>query len=311
MSAYGFAWGCAGGALMQVVAAGALMVLECDHDDATCSEFDRLFGLCVCIALVGVWWSGWSLLSFWALRTRPGPPFPDNVPALLVGWQRAWATLKAICKLHQTRLYVLGYFLWSDALSTTQNVVALLLDEEEQNDSVKVLTLVTASMAATVGICLVLKVQQATGVSNKVVLLAEMAALAAVCVVGFFTEFEGIFFWLCGGTLALIMGSIQAYSRSLYAQLSPVGMESAMFSFYAISDKGSSLLGATVIAGVHTSTGSYRGALWYCFLAFAVSIGILAMVNVPLGQKQAGRSAPSIRKSFETEPPEVLGRDSS
>jgi len=311
ISATGFAFGFAGGMSMQIISALVLMFMECDHDDPNCSDFDRLFPLCTCIALVGVWWSGFSLISFWGLRTRPGPPFPQGVPAVCFGWKRAWQTMKAIYKLHQTRIYVLGYFLWSDALSTTQNVAALLLDDEEQNDSAKMMALVLASAAACAGVFILFKVQQLLGTSNKRMLLAEMLVLAAVCIVGFFTKLDGIFYYICGGTLALLMGSLQAYSRSLYAQLSPTGMEAAMFSFYTITDKGSSLLGAAVIAGVHTTTGSYRGVLWYCFFAFVVSVAILASIDVNEGQRQAGRAEAAPRKSHEVPEPKAVGKETS
>lgn len=72
-----------------------------------------------------------------------------------------------------------------------------------------------------------------------------------------------------------------------------------MFSFYTITDKGSSVIGAIVIIAVSGSTGSYIGVFWYCLIAFASSTVILSFVDMQQGMREAGKSEDLSQQSME------------
>merc|ERR1712054_569682 len=108
------------------------------------------------------------------------------------------------------------------------------------------------------------------------------------CALGYL---EGIGYYVCMGVLVVMMGSVQAYTRSLFSSLAPIGMESAMFALLSVTDQGASLIGSAVIAVVHTSTDSYLGVYWYCAFAFTVSLSLLLLVDVEEGTAAAGKIA--------------------
>lgn len=96
----------------------------------------------------------------------------------------------------------------------------------------------------------------------------------AYALIGFFTPKFGMHF---GWELFLLVavygpniGVVQAYSRSLLSTMLPKGHESQFFSFFEITDKGSSWLGPAVVAIL-----SRNGLMRYSF------VFILFMLLVP------------------------------
>ena len=85
----------------------------------------------------------------------------------------------------------------------------------------------------------------------------------------------------------IFVGSLQAYQKSLFASLIPAGKESAYFALYAISDKGSNILGGAVTGFVHNHSGSYYPAFWYTAVAFVLGALCLWSVDIEEGQAQA------------------------
>src|SRR5690606_2415511 len=53
-------------------------------------------------------------------------------------------------------------------------------------------------------------------------------------------------FFILGAFIAIVLGGSQAISRSLFAQMIPNGKEAEFFSFYEISERGTSWIGPLV-----------------------------------------------------------------
>lgn len=215
-----------------------------------------------------------------------------------MGWIQAGKTFCVVVKLRQILLFLIAYFIWSDALTTTQVASILYMDEKKDEngaetsmrDSSKMMALAGATLLGLIGVVVLLKVQQCLKLSNKLMLLGQLiiyGVICAACGCGALSAFGDIGYYLCMSPVVIMMGSLQANTRSLYSSLSPIGMEAAMFAFYAITDKGSSLVGALVIGVVHTSTGSYIGVFWYCMFAFFLSAFLLYFVDVKQGMLDA------------------------
>merc|ERR1712194_155840 len=141
------------------------------------------------------------------------------------------------------------------------------------------------------GVFLWSSAQRLLGASSKSVLLVQLGLLtvcSAMCVGGVITDVSGGLY-IALAPVMLTLGSLQAYSRSMFAQLIPVGQEAKMFALYVIMDKGSSLIGTLVTGVVHTTTGEYDPTFWYCIFAFVVGAILLFFVDPVDGKAQAGR----------------------
>ena len=74
--------------------------------------------------------------------------------------------------------------------------------------------------------------------------------------------------------IALVLGGTQALSRSLFSKLIPKEKESEYFSFYEISERGTSWVGYFLFSFALDMTDSYRVAILSLVILFVVG-GIL------------------------------------
>jgi MFS transporter, UMF1 family len=90
-------------------------------------------------------------------------------------------------------------------------------------------------------------------------------------------------FFLLGACIAIVLGGSQAISRSLYAQIIPAGKQAEYYSFYEVSDKGTSWFGPLLFGLVNQLTGSLRPAILSLIFFFVVGLIILPFVNIQKG----------------------------
>jgi UMF1 family MFS transporter len=88
----------------------------------------------------------------------------------------------------------------------------------------------------------------------------------------------------------LFLGQIQGLLRSVFAMLIPKGSESTFFALYAITDRGSNVIGTVVTAVVHNATGSYQHVFWYLVFAFGAAMVLLTQVDIAAGKEEAEHS---------------------
>jgi UMF1 family MFS transporter len=107
---------------------------------------------------------------------------------------------------------------------------------------------------------------------------------------GWLTTPEQVWGWAAAE--ALVLGSSQALSRSLFAKMVPTGQESAYFGLYEISERGTSWMGPLIFALAVQLTGSARAALLPLTAFFVVGAIILLFTNVRQAILDAGNEAP-------------------
>jgi UMF1 family MFS transporter len=90
-------------------------------------------------------------------------------------------------------------------------------------------------------------------------------------------------FWVVGAFIALVMGGSQAISRSLFAQLIPRGKEAQFYSFYEISERGTSWTGPLLFGLVNQWLGNLRPAILSLIVFFVLGLILLPLVNVQKG----------------------------
>jgi UMF1 family MFS transporter len=106
-------------------------------------------------------------------------------------------------------------------------------------------------------------------------------------------------FWLLAAVVALVLGGSQALSRSLFAQMIPREREAEFFSFYEISERGTSWIGPFLFGFIAQVSGSMRTGIFSLIVLFVGGLLILFTVNVPRAIHEAGNEVP---KTLEAEP---------
>jgi UMF1 family MFS transporter len=93
---------------------------------------------------------------------------------------------------------------------------------------------------------------------------------------------------------ALVLGSSQALSRSIFAKMIPANQEAAYFSLYEISERGTSWVGPLVFGLAVQITGSSRMALLPLIAFFVAGIVVLLFTNVRRAIQDAGNDVPPV-----------------
>ncbi len=71
------------------------------------------------------------------------------------------------------------------------------------------------------------------------------------------------------------------------SKLIPPGMESQIFGFYEITDKGSSFIGPAVVSLISQFTGSIRNSFFFVFPMLVLSCIMVYFLDDESGQAQA------------------------
>ncbi|MBI3158822.1 MAG: MFS transporter [Chloroflexi bacterium] len=87
-------------------------------------------------------------------------------------------------------------------------------------------------------------------------------------------------FWILGFVIALVLGGSQALSRSLFAQMIPKEQEAEFYSFYEVSERGTSWMGTFVFGVANQMSGSMRIGILSVIFFFLAGLLLLPMVNV-------------------------------
>lgn len=101
-------------------------------------------------------------------------------------------------------------------------------------------------------------------------------------------------FWVLGFVIALVLGGSQALSRSLFAQMIPKDQEAQFYSFYEISERGTSWLGTFAFGLMNQLTGSLRIGILSVIFFFLSGLLLLLFVNVPRAMEQAKRASVAV-----------------
>ena len=87
-------------------------------------------------------------------------------------------------------------------------------------------------------------------------------------------------FFILAMCIGLVMGGSQAISRSLFAQMIPNGREAEFYSFYEISERGTSWIGPLIFGLANQLSGSLRYGILSLIIFFVAGLIILPFVRV-------------------------------
>jgi UMF1 family MFS transporter len=87
-------------------------------------------------------------------------------------------------------------------------------------------------------------------------------------------------FFVLGIFIALVLGGSQAISRSLFAQMIPEGKEAEFYSFYEVSERGTSWTGPLIFGLANQIFGSLRYGILSLIFYFIAGLIVLPFVNV-------------------------------
>ena len=280
-SAKGFSMGYVGSVLLLIFNLSMVMQPDWYGIKGTPSE-SSLKAMKYSFVLVGIWWALFSQYAFYHLpignikRKVTKDIFWNGFLEL----KKVWNQLDEVPILKK---FLPAFFVYSTALQTVILIAAYFGEEEIMWDN---------SEQKTIGLILSILLIQIVGIfgayvtatasrkfGNILTLVVVNFIWAGLCIFAFFIKTPLEFYSAAAG-VGLVMGGIQALSRSTYSKLIPETNDTtSFFSFYDVTEKVGIIIGMAIFGTIDQITGSMRNSI-LLFIILFIS-GALLLSRIP------------------------------
>ena len=281
VSSYGWAMGYLGGGILL-----ALNLAFYLFSDALGVPGD--LAVRINLASAGIWWLGFSFITWARLRTRRASrALPSGENYASIGFKQLRKTLSEVNHFPETLKFLLAYFLYNDGIQTVIAVSATFaaapllqggLELEQQTLTAVILMI---QFVAFGGALLWGRLAKWIGAKQSIIVsLVIWSGVVIYAYGGLQGDTVVAQFFVLGMFIALVMGGSQAISRSLFAQMIPDGKEAEFYSFYEISERGTSWIGPLIFGLANQVFGSLRYGILSLIFFFIAGLIILPFVKV-------------------------------
>jgi MFS transporter, UMF1 family len=189
---------------------------------------------------VGIWWFGFALITFFSLKDVRPEVKPTRL--LAKGFEELGLVMRKLRELGKLKRFLLAFAFYNMALQTVMYLATSFGQLELKMESGQlIISVLLIQLVAIPGSFLFAKLSAMYG--NYQALMMGVTVWIGVCVGAYFVT-DAMGFYVVGGVVGLLMGGMQALSRSTYSKLIPEGHDNAsFFSFYSITDKISVVVG--------------------------------------------------------------------
>jgi UMF1 family MFS transporter len=281
VSSYGWAMGYLGGGLLLALNLAFFIFSE---DIGVPGDLAVRINL----ASAGLWWLGFSFLTWRRLRQRRATrPLPAGETYTHVGFKQLGKTFREMKNFPETLKYLFAYFLYNDGIQTVIAVSSTFAAAPlvrggiglEQDTLIAVVLMI--QFVAFFGALLWGKLAKWIGAKQSIIVsLFIWAGVVIYAYGGLKGDNRVAEFFILGAFIALVMGGSQAISRSLFAQMIPKGKEAEFYSFYEVSERGTSWTGPLIFGLANQIFGSLRYGILSLIFYFIAGLIVLPFVNV-------------------------------
>ncbi len=282
ISAKGFSMGYVGSVILLLLNLGMVMYPNLFGITSNDDGIAEIKAMKYSFITVGIWWIIFSQYTFFNLpkgNKREGPK--EHV--ILNGFRelkKVWHQLGSEIKLKR---YLGAFFVYSMAVQTVM-LIATYFGEEEimwgsgnQRTFGLIVSILVIQLVAILGATLTAKASSVFG--NLRTLIVINVLWVAICVYAYFV-ITPMDFYIAAGCVGIVMGGIQALSRSTYSKFIPKTIDTtSFFSFYDVSEKIGIVIGTFMYGFIAQLTGSMRNATLFLALFFIVGAFLLTRVN--------------------------------
>ncbi|CAO3579230.1 unnamed protein product [Absidia cylindrospora] len=248
-------------------------------------------------------------------KGRGGPELPAGENHFTIGWKSVIRALREARRFRYLFLYIFAYFLFADAISTTNQMIGII-QGNITNFSARQTTILNLASAVTsiIGCLFFLYISKRFGVRTKVNLIIIIVLSGVIAVwgcfgigldnFGFKNVWELWFFYVWSG---LFSAPIWAWQNTMLAELTPKGKENLFFGLFGVVNKGSAWVGPVIIGALTEKTDNIYTGWAVVLVFFVVGLAILFFVDV----KKAKLDIEEYYKEIEQEELAALQLESS
>ncbi len=240
----------------------------------------------ISFVLTGIWWIIFSQYTFYFLPKGNHKTKSITRATFFNGFHELIKVKTQLLQNLALKRYLAAFFVYSMAVQTVI-LIATYFGEKEiawKSDTEKtkglIICILIIQLVAVLGAYTTSKASQKFG--NIPTLIVINAIWVLICVGAFFITLP-IHFYVTAGFLGIVLGGIQALSRSTYSKFLPETDDTAsFFSFYDVTEKIGIVIGMSIYGAIDEMTGSMRNAIVFLGLFFLT--GLLLLLRVPKKQ---------------------------
>ncbi len=231
-----------------------------------------------------------SIPSILGLKERPPTARPDEegMSLIKVGFKRVARTFRELKNYQGIRLYMVAYFLFSDAITTVIYYAALYGETVYAFSTTDILIFFAVTQLTAIPGAFIFG-YVADRIKTKPTLMITLLIWIVALVIAYVGT-DPIIWWIVGMIAGIGMGSAQSTARSMFGQYIPEEKKSEMYGFYTLTGKFAAILGPFVYGFVVQAAGSAgfdlisanKFALLSVLSFFVLALLILIKVRQPV-----------------------------
>jgi len=282
ISAKGYSLGYIGSVILLVVNLAMIMKPELFYITGTEGEA-AMKAMRYSFVMVGIWWIVFSQYTYFYLPKGNNNNLNVSKDVIFNGFKelkKVWHLLEENRTLKQ---YLSGFFVYSMAVQTVMLIATYFGVQEVQWESKAqsttglIICILLIQLVAILGAVLTSKASSKYG--NIPTLIVINCFWIVLCALAYFITLP-IHFYVMAALVGLVMGGIQALSRSTYSKLLPETEDTAsFFSFFDVAEKIGIVIGMFVYGIIDQITGSPKVAI--VFLGVFFIIGVILLRRIP------------------------------
>jgi UMF1 family MFS transporter len=279
ISAKGFTFGYIGSVTMQII--GFLLVFFWEKIPFLNSAGDAVR---LTFLLVGIWWLGFAQIPFRRLPNGNAIKREERKTNFITGgFNELKIVFSQLMKMPVLKRFLFAFFFYNMGVQTVMLAATNFGSKVLNLPSTKlIITVVLIQLVAIAGAFLMAKLSSLYG--NFRVLIGVVILWIFVCIAGYLMQTEYHFYGLAIA-VGLVMGGIQALSRSTYSKLMPVTKDTAsFFSFYDVTEKIAIVIGLSAFGLIEEQTKNMRNSVLSLIVFF--TIGLLWLIAALYKQNQ-------------------------
>lgn len=230
--------------------------------------------------LNALWWILFSLPMF-TLKQRYGID-PDGRNVIKHSFASMRSTLKSLMSDKTIGMFLIAYFFYIDGVDTVIRMSTSFGADVGIDNNQMILALLATQVIAFPAVMICAKIAQKY--TTRAVIKASIIGYIGICCFAYFLE-HAWQFWVMAICVAVVQGTIQALSRSLFGKLIPKEKSNEYFGFYNILAKYAAILGPFLVATFTALTGSSRNGVLSVVLLFV--LGYYFFGKVPTEESRA------------------------
>ncbi|MEH6747855.1 MAG: MFS transporter [Maribacter arcticus] len=282
ISAKGFSLGYVGSVILLIF--NLAMVMQPDFFGITTDEAGaaEIKAMKYSFVTVGIWWVLFAQYSFYYLP-KGYKKEGKRTNIILNGFKELKLVWQQLGEQIILKRYLGAFFVYSMAVQTVMLIAAYFGEEEigwgtdSERTMGLIISILVIQLVAIFGATVTAKASEKFG--NIKTLIVVNALWVCICIYAYFV-ITPIDFYIAAGCVGLVMGGIQALSRSTYSKFLPETKDTtSFFSFYDVAEKIGIIIGTLLYGIVAQLTGSMRSSIIFLGLFFLIGMFLLLRVK--------------------------------